>query len=242
MKRFKRPIQIGLCVGAVALATNAVRLAIPGLRAQVARVTPYTVVLAETVIGPDGQRKAGPTQTWAVRSDGSTAIYLGRSPTSRTIQFASGTMVIANDILRRKSTMPRRSGDTSVLDPRQRCTKTIAGHQPFDNQPTVVEETVVGYSAVRISQGDSTSWYALDFGCAPIRQRTDFGQQGASEKELVTLIPGEPAPAIFALPEDYKEGPPSSLQSESGKCGSACAEQRRRRFERLDAHYYEHHR
>jgi hypothetical protein len=51
----------------------------------------------------------------------------------------------------------------------------------------------------------------------------DFGKQGASEMNLVALIPGDPDPALFSTAADFKEVPPSAYPRPTNeKCGPEC--------------------
>ena len=71
------------------------------------------------------------------------------------------------------------------------------------------EETIAGYRTAKIVSNVITAWYALDYGCALVKDRWGFTTGEVSEKELVALIPGEPDGALFAVPADAREVPPS---------------------------------
>lgn len=232
---------IALYAIVVMLAANTARLAVPRARAQVVSVVPYTVVLAETITGPSGQRQPGPLQTWAGRSDGSVAVRMGLpSSGNREIYFASGIHVLLNDVARVKSTTQRAVEYSWARDARENCTRRITG-VPLKRNADPVREQMAGYRAVRIQQSDSTTlWFALDYGCALIRQRMDFGAQGASDLELVSLTPGEPDTALFTTPSYYTEGPPSSFPSArpSVRCTGDCEKSMKSYLERAD--YYRH--
>jgi hypothetical protein len=93
-----------LYIGTIVLVVNVVRLIAPRIRAQMRVVVPYTVVLAETMIGPNGTRSAGPHQTWAARSDGSVVVVMGEADhAGRQIRFGFDVHVIVNDSSRAKS-------------------------------------------------------------------------------------------------------------------------------------------
>lgn len=243
MKRFRTTARMGLYVVVAILAVNAVRLAIPKARAQVASIVPYTVVLAETMTGPTGQRKPGPLQTWAGRSDGSIAVRMDLpSSGNREIHFASGMHVLLNDVARVKSTTQRAIEYSWARDLRENCATRITG-LPLKRSGEPVVEHVGGYQVARIKHTDGiTLWFALDYGCALIKQRMDFGSQGASDLELVSLIPGEPAAAVFAVPDDYTEGPPSSFPAAqpSPKCTGECEKSMKAHLGRADQDYYRH--
>jgi hypothetical protein len=71
------------------------------------------------------------------------------------------------------------------------------------------EEVIGAYRAVRLTYGSTTQWLALDYGCALIKDRAEWPDGQMSEKRLVALIQGEPAPSIFDDPAGFQEVPPS---------------------------------
>jgi len=71
------------------------------------------------------------------------------------------------------------------------------------------EEVIDGYRAVKLTLGSTTHWFALDYGCALIKDRAEWPDGQMSEKRLVALIPGEPAPSLFDDPAESQEVPPS---------------------------------
>lgn len=244
MKRLNPIARTGLYAILAVLAANAVRLVIPKARAHAISVVPYTVVLAEKMTGPTGVPKPGPLQTWAMRSDGSMTVKMGLpSSGSRQIYFSSGIHVVLNDPARMKSTTQRAVEYQWARDATQNCTTRVTG-LPLQHQGEPVIENVEGYRVARLKQEESvTLWLALDYGCALIKQRMDFGPQGASDLELVALTPGEPDPALFAVPKDYTEGPPSRFPAATRpnpKCTGDCQKTQKAYFERLDQTYYSH--
>jgi hypothetical protein len=77
-------------------------------------------------------------------------------------------------------------------------------------------------------------------GCALIRRHLPYENGGASNLELVSLVPGEPSSALFTTPADYREVPPSAFLKPPEQCDASCAESRARLIERLDAEYYKY--
>jgi hypothetical protein len=71
------------------------------------------------------------------------------------------------------------------------------------------EDVIGGYRAVRLTYGSTTHWFALDYGCALIKDRAEWPDGQMSEKRLVALIPGEPGPSLFDDPAGFQEVPPS---------------------------------
>jgi hypothetical protein len=180
--------------------------------ARVGRPIPYTVTLRETVHGPDGTTTAGPEYTNAVRSDGSTLMrWVGRG-SQRTIYLSSGFQVDTNEETNTKSSIrrPNENPASWQRDPDSNCLNSMAG-KPMTSAPETFlgEETIAGYRTAKIADGLTTSWHALDYGCALVKDRWDFSATEVSEKELVALVAGEPDAALFDVPAHYREVTPS---------------------------------
>jgi len=91
-----------------------------------------------------------------------------------------------------------------LRDPGNSC--LISG---FPDEKPGGEDVIEGYRAVKLTSGPTTQWFALDYGCAPIKDRAEWPDGQMSEKRLVALIPGEPAPSMFDDPAGFQEVPPS---------------------------------
>jgi hypothetical protein len=63
----------------------------------------------------------------------------------------------------------------------------------------------------------------------------DWGNRGSSEKNLVTLIPGEPEAALFDVPVNIKEAPPSERMM---RPGITLQPHHTELFRRLDGDYH----
>lgn len=238
-----RGVKGALYVAIAALAVNAVRLAIKVEAQSVVpvgtRVVPYTATLTETVINSNGSRLVAPSQTWAVRSDGASVLKIGDGAiATRRLRFPSGLLAEVSDARRARSTTYKPVQGSWILDPRQNCAKTLSGVSTVPN-PSVTLEQTSGYRTARISSDGMTHWYALDFGCAPVRRTIDFGKQGVSHLDLVSLISGEPPVTLFGIPDQYEEGAPSKFaHPPSENCDAACKGRHRDHFEKLDKSYY----
>lgn len=208
--------------------------------ATVRRPIPYTVTLRGTVTGPDGTTTPGLEYTVAVRSDGSKMMGFRGEGSQRLMYLASGFQVDTNDENNTKSSIrrPKENAANSQRDPDSKCLLSMAG-RPITFPPDDVfvgEETIAGYRAAKITAGIITSWYALDYGCAPIKERWEFSATEVSEKELVALVAGEPDPSLFDVTH-HREVPPSERLSGPKGESPACDEQTKKVLKGLDAAY-----
>jgi hypothetical protein len=241
----QRAAKAALFVSLVLLAVNAARIGAGQVTAQGpvtalasgAAPVPYTVVLAESILSKTGQRSVGPNQTWAVRSDGAYVFQIIEGGvTTRHITFPDGTRIDVNDTVHAKSTVRKPLERHWLKDPQQNCVSPPHRGIPIpQTAPTI--ETVQGHRAARISKYATTTWYALDAGCATLQRDIVYEQGGSSRLQLVSLIPGEPSAALFTTAADYREGTPSAFLQPPGPCGPACLESRKKHFERLDEQY-----
>jgi hypothetical protein len=207
----------------------------------VRRPIPYAVTLRETVHGPDGTTTPSLEHTYAVRSDGSRMMRWRGKGLQRVIYLASGFQVDTNDQTNAKSSMrsPNHNSATGLRDPSSMCVNSLAG-TPMTFPPSdtfVGEETIAGYRTAKIASGIITSWYALDYGCAPVKERWEFSATEVSEKELVALVAGEPDPSLFDVPAHYREVPPSERLLGPNKEPPGCDEHSRKAIQALDDDY-----
>lgn len=202
---------------------------------------PYTVTLRETVHGPDGTTTPSLEYTYAVRSDGSRLLQWRGKGSQRVMYLASSFQVDTNDKNNTKSSMRLRNANAAALlrDPDFKCLLSMAGRPiTFPSDDVFVgEETIAGYRTAKIAAGIITSWYALDYGCASVKERWEFSATEVSEKELVALVPGEPDPSLFDVPAHYREVLPSErLLGPKGE-SPACNEPTRKAIKELDDAY-----
>ncbi len=208
---------------------------------------PYTVRLIETFHGSDGSAVDTQESIWAVRSDGASVRHImqkqSKQTSERTIKFVSGEEIVINELTNIKSTTFEKSVNSArwQRDPSSKCINSFAGTAMTSLPETISgEETVNGYRTVRISANNVTSWYALDYGCALVRDKAEWGNdKGYSEHNAVLLVPGEPDEALFKIPVNAREAPPSErlLSSETNgasNCGAKCMEL----LQKFDARYY----
>lgn len=196
----------------IALTVNAFRIHLPPLKAALlpAKVVPYTVVLQDFALQRDGTAVPTFKLTEAIRGDGSRANEMTASDpaisSERILDFSLGKKMYI---------MPDRQLKTTTFDP----ARNLSAHWLRDSgnnclisgleQKPDGEEVIGGYRAVKLIDGPTTQWFALDYGCALIKDRAEWPDGQMSEKRLVALIPGEPAPSVFDDPAGFEEVPPS---------------------------------
>lgn len=217
------------------------RIEAPAGAAAVRRPIPYAVTLRESVRGPDGTTTQGTEYTYAVRSDGSRMMRFRGKGLQRIIYLASGFQVDTNDQTNTKSSIRKQNYKplASQRDPSSMCVNSLAG-TPITFPPSdtfVGEETIAGYRTAKIAAGIITSWYALDYGCATVKERWQFSATEVSEKELVALVAGQPDPSLFDVPAHYREVPPSERLLGPNKEAPGCDENSRRAFQEIDNEY-----
>jgi hypothetical protein len=167
--------------------------------------------------------------TQAIRSDGSFVVLsayeksdgepLGMEKRERTIRFASGIKVAINELTGTKSTETYKFNPARwQRDPNSKCFNAFDGTAKVSSPPAVIsgEETIAGYRTVKIIRENATWWFALDVGCAMVKERMDWGGQGSSEKNLVTITHGEPEAALFDVSANIREAPPSERMLRPG--------------------------
>ena len=229
-------LRIIFLAAVIGLAINAFRIHQPTLKAAPlsGKVVPYTVVLQEFHLERDGTAVPSVKYAYAIRGDGSRANETTSSdpanPSSeRILDFSSGKQMYIFRPLQVKTTTfdPAKYLAANWLrDSGNNC--LISG---FQEKPEG-EEVIEGYRAVKLSYDESiTQWFALDYGCALIKDRAEWPDGQKSEKRLVALIPGEPAPSMFDDPAGFEEVPPSRWLSPSVGTSALNA---------VDAHYQSH--
>ena len=231
MQLFKKEVHAGRVATVlfwtfvITLAANLVYMSRKAIRPALAQpnVFSYTTTLTEIPITAKGQAGQANYYTFGVRSDGSTVIKTNiRGDITRIIEFASRVQVRVRDFRELKSSIAM-SAIPIRRDPNQSCA--------YSGEASLGEENVTGYRAVRLGKGERTSWYALDYGCALVREVWKFQTGEVSEKTLVSLVRGEPDPALFHVPNAYPDVPPSQLVGKSANIPG---------YARRDKYYYEH--
>jgi len=133
-------------------------------------------------------------------------------------------MYVFENATKRTSTTfdPTKKPTQWLPDPRNNCLVQGSEAQQF-----VGEEVVNGYRTAKLTAGPMTQWVALDYGCAAVKDRADWGNGESSEKRMVSLSLGEPSPSLFDDPAGFEEVPPSQLFPHSN-------------LDTLDEYYYSH--
>lgn len=151
-------------VGYVAYMGHSVYSRLGAKDARVGAPIPYTVMLRETVHGPDGIARVAADATEAIRSDGSYVNRLSHANiadgTERTIFFANGLRTVVNELKDTKSTTVTKDANPArwQRDPSSKCINSFAG-EPMASTREVIsgEEIVAGYRTVKITF-DKVSW------------------------------------------------------------------------------------
>ena len=173
----------------------------------------YTVILQEYLTQANGSVLPTIRMTVAVRGDGSrvmefTSTNDPEKPSSeRIVDYSSGEKMYVLENDRRTSTTfdPTRTITRWLPDPRNNCLV-----QGLDEQ-FAGEEIVNGYRTAKLTGGPAARWLALDYGCAVVKERADWGNGESSKKRMVALTLGEPSPSLFDHPAGFEEVPLSKL-------------------------------
>jgi hypothetical protein len=203
--QFSSIMWVAIAIFAVSLVFNVSRT-----RAQAPQRVPATVVLQEVMHLPNGTKRMGALYHFAYRQDGA-SVFIGTSDPAhaenpvRLLEFPSGVHAMVSDSKQMKSvTLPAPGARPIELrNPASQC--TITGDTP------VSEETVNGYRTQKVTRLNMTVWYALDYGCAPVRDHFSWPDGASNDKYLVTLNAGDPDPTLFALPGNYADVPRSAF-------------------------------
>jgi len=134
--------------------------------------------------------------------------------------------------------------NSTCQDPRL-TPRTLVGQQ------VLLSYTTYGYSmnaTNEVSDGEVdtfTYWYAPDLDCIPLKQTFEWtyadGRKGKSEKVVTSVVLGEPNTALFVVPPEYRELPPSALGLEQIRSTStrAIPDKVMESLRRRDQRYYE---
>jgi hypothetical protein len=227
-----------LYLAAAALLVNAARVQFSSrATAMVNTGGAYTLTLVEqTSNGKAGPIRLASIQTWGRRSDGATVLKLGAGTrTSHLITMASGLTIRTNDVLKARSTIVVPPPVTPVLrDAQNLCRRSD------DSVAPAAQEILTGLRVARFvekaSDRTSTSFYAIDFGCAAVGREMTFADGSISHLRLASFTAGEPNASLFNVADDYREVPPSELREEHEK--AHCSDSCQARLKRQDDDYY----
>ncbi len=163
----------------------------------------------------------------AVRSDGAWVLgrYLARPDGTeylvRGITFpGEGKYVsVFGDINAIQTVYAGSSGFRGVNhdDPSTSCLTPVTG-QYLDGRTLVGTGVLLGYRTAHIQYQAGgkrhDQWMAPDLGCMPLKDvlQTQSGEF-VGEEDAVAVVPGEPDPALFAVPADYVEMSPSGADA-----------------------------
>jgi hypothetical protein len=186
-------------------------------RAQGQVVEGSSVVLQEVVTKTDGTASLSALYKYATRGDGSAAFSWTSNPSDvqaplRIVRLASGVQGYLSDARRQKCMTPL-TAEANPAAPRNirtassRCSLAAGNYK----ESALAEERISGYRAEKVLAGNHTAWYALDYGCALVKEHFDWGNGAMSDKYLILLRPGEPEDALFSVPPGYADVPASAF-------------------------------
>lgn len=192
----------------------------------------FTATIAESSVsykGP-GAPSVSKTLKEAIREDYSRAITSTDENAIRTVTLVPQMMrVDVCDRTKMKSTrygqLP--SGIAKLPAPKhgERCAASYAaGHESIYSGEEKVSNFVAYRYQLPVSTWSDTEilrttvWMAPALGCYAIQQRTERVNKatqeitGVFERKPLDIVVGPPDPALFAVPVDYAEAPPSEFQ------------------------------
>ncbi len=174
-----------------------------------------SVVLREEFTSANGASIHSAIYTFATRSDGSaSSLPMSLDPQAhaplRFVRLASGSQAVVSDAHQEKYTMPLHA-DADPAAPQNLRTPAGRCLMPAAKESASGEEQVSGYRAERVTAGNRTQWFALDYGCALVKSHFDWEDGSRSDQFLVMLRPGEPEESLFAVPDGYKEVPKETI-------------------------------
>jgi hypothetical protein len=209
------------------------------MRATAQPHTPYTVSLEQSILYPNGEQKFADIQVFAVRSDGSIVEKFTTPPGSdhpevfRTVYLSSGLAISIRDLTALKYTVT--VDFNTAQRPRLPANQCV---YPEIHESYLGTETLEGYRVAKVTSGQTyTHWYALDYGCALIGSQAVWENGSTTVKKLISLVSGEPDPALFHIPFSYKEVPPSQWHFINE---APIPESERKLMNKLDANYWKH--
>ncbi len=169
----------------------------------------------------------------AVRSDGSsfestTTYRLDRSihNQQRQVKFAGGINIRADDRLSLMTATKNTSEDAARLrqsfDPARSCAVSMDGGQPPTGWTATAGETLSGYETYKVvveapsktPRSRITIWRAPALGCAELRGFVETLDPSSGqvvqtyERQAADIRPGEPDPALFRLPNGFRNVSP----------------------------------
>jgi hypothetical protein len=195
-------------------------------------------------LGDDGQMAVQHRKTVARRSDGTTALIESVGPLAwnqygRKITFLNGRSVSLVNLIRSKSTWPRKSESQVALlksrltNPPENC-KSQAGEELVGSDVIAGEPVSILQVAIPLPRGTSgtatccggepivakrlTMWLAPRLGCECLQYHVEGVRPDGTSK---LIVDGGPAQIVFGEPDshwfdegsDYTEATPSEIQT-----------------------------
>jgi hypothetical protein len=184
---------------------------------------PFTIQQHYEVTGPHvGAAAVFELRTIALRSDGA-RVNLVKEPrkgwVSRDLRFSNGVLQTVYDDVRAVVTVQlsaseqqnRRAMD---LDPAANCALSLSGEHGAHPSTVQGQEERFGIPVSRVLNGNNlTLWMAPSLGCTALEHFVDWDSAhpgtNTSRLKLDSVTLAEPDAALFAVPSNYAEMPPS---------------------------------
>src|SRR5947209_4353442 len=167
---------------------------------------------------------------------------------ARKIALPDGEVLTAYDHLRAATRW-----DSAEARKRQRdMLFNIPGGCVGSKEQSIGKETIMGHETVAVVwpgpiEPRVTQWRALDLNCEALRARIEDKQPDGTYKvhneiSTVSLVPGEPDPTLFSVPQDYKDLKPSEIMhNEIVKLGGNSNPDLEKQAQQSDAQYDKYH-
>lgn len=129
------------------------------------------------------------------------------------------------DRLKLKTTLPLDFSSRVPPPADPPCLPSDGGRSKFVGTDTILGWPVYVYESSETTRGGTkltnTRWLAPALNCRDIQGRLEIRPESGAAKtswnRTVSITPGEPDPALFVVPEDYREVSPGEMERERAK-------------------------
>lgn len=191
--------------------------------------TPYTLQVENRLFDATNNGVLLQRKTIGRRSDGAYAsletvggkLGMRAGDQVRKVTLPTGEYFMAHDALRAVTSYRSNDYRARQLNARPLRVRAVgcvgSKEQNIGNQNIMGQETVGVAKKTTLPGLRLTEWRALGLGCESLRtvieqQQPDGSWKVHNEIDAVSLVLGEPDPALFNLPSDYAEMKPSDIE------------------------------